>query len=86
MPSSKSAKTKKRATTKRRPMSAATKKKRCVKRKIRKSMHEFKKGKLRFAKSKANPKGIKVKSRPQAIAIAISTANRKCSKRARKKK
>ena len=43
-------------------------------------MREFKNKKLVYGKSKFNPKGIKVKKRKQALAIALSKENikKKC--------
>lgn len=49
-------------------------------RKVKKVMHEFKKGKLKMGRS-----GKKVKSRKQAIAIGLSEA-RKAGKRVPRKK
>lgn len=39
---------------------------------VSKAMHEFKRGKLYYGKTSYNPKGYKVKSRQQAIAIGCS--------------
>lgn len=42
---------------------------------VKKEMHEFKQG-----KAKSGPKGTKVKSRKQAIAIGLSKARKKGAK------
>jgi hypothetical protein len=52
-----------------------------AKQKVRKAMHERKKGKLKSGRS-----GKKVKSRKQAIAIGLSEARRAGGKVPRKKK
>jgi hypothetical protein len=49
--------------------------------KVEKTMHEFKRGKLKSGKS-----GTKVKSRKQAIAIGLSQARKKGAKVPKKKK
>lgn len=49
--------------------------------KVEKTMHEFKRGKL-----KSGPSGKKVKSRKQAIAIGLSEARRAGGKAPSKKK
>jgi hypothetical protein len=49
--------------------------------KVEKTMHEFKRGKLKSGKS-----GAKVKSRKQAIAIGLSQARKKGAKVPKKKK
>lgn len=56
-----------------------TKTKSCQKRKVKKVMGEFKRGKLKTGEGK------KVKTRPQALAIALSEARRKCAIRRRRK-
>jgi hypothetical protein len=47
--------------------------------KVRAVMHEFKVGDLRFARSAANPTGLAVGSRKQAVAVALAIARRKCA-------
>jgi hypothetical protein len=49
--------------------------------KVEKTMHEFKRGKLKSGKA-----GTKVKSRKQAIAIGLSQARKKGAKVPKKKK
>jgi len=49
--------------------------------KVKKAMHEFKRGKLKIGKS-----GKKVKDRKQAIAIGLSQARKKGAKVPRKRK
>jgi hypothetical protein len=56
-----------------------TKTEKCQRKKIEVVMHEYKKGSLQRRNSKP------VKSRKEAIAIALNIARRKCSKKKSKK-
>lgn len=56
----------------------AKRKKNCRKKVMKTTMHNYKVGSLKFAKSAKNPKGISVRNRKQALAIGLSYANKKC--------
>ncbi len=71
---------KRRSVDRRRRTSPLTAKEKCRRRWIKETMGKYKRGKLRFSKSKKNPAGYATRSRKQALAIALSTANRKCGK------
>jgi hypothetical protein len=53
----------------------STKKDKCIKKKIEKVMHEFKEGSLKRRDGKT------IKSRKEAVAIALNVAKKKCSKK-----
>ena len=56
-----------------------TKTEKCQQKKIKVIMHEYKEGSLKRRNSK------KVKSRKEAVAIALNIARRKCSKKKSRK-
>jgi hypothetical protein len=53
----------------------STKKDKCIKKKVEVVMHEFKKGSLKRRDGKI------VKSRKEAVAIALNVAKKKCNKK-----
>lgn len=56
----------------------AKRNKTCRKSVMKNTMHNYKAGKLIFAKSTKHPKGLPVRNRKQALAIGLSYANKKC--------
>ena len=69
---------KKKTSVKKKKPKVVNKKKKCRKRVIHETMGKYKRKTLKFSKGKKKPSGYSVRSRKQALAIALSSANRKC--------
>lgn len=73
-----------RATTRRKSTTKVSRTKRCMKNKFGTVMGEYKRGKLRYAQSRARPSGMRVNNRRQALAIAYSVSRASCKPKRKK--